>query len=630
MTMDNCAEQQNKSCEPVLLQDLHDLRNLDKLGFKITPLKQDSQTPNIHSTNEIYDNPDYWPEEKLLSKQHLFYNVATLLGKSHIKDTDGSALYLNGFDIDSEDVFTRLTKYSVDGKEANLFDELCQSTYVTKTMKSCGHHIYWFSHTQNKPIRTTDCKLGGEFEIKTDGGGHMTLPKSRHRNDSNFRYKCIGQNLIAIRDDLYDLLVNILSDCLQVKSRNNESKIKHFASKSYDKVNSSDCSNIASVIANAYRNGSRNDIIFDLSGFLYRQNLKLEIAESIVKDLCKLTNDEEVSNRLQVVQNTYEKAMSGELITGQNALFKTLVRIVGTDAANQITSGIIQILNKNQNPVLSQLTENIRDDLSGHIFETVCYDPLTLVVAHAVKKQILTCRTPRYIPSDMMEYNKLDNLKHGDVIINAAPVKIVRYENPLNNQIKYKIDFETPIGHSFTISPSTVEDMIKELRMRGVVYKPRVVEEAINAVLNGAQRNNKVSVVRQIDTPGFYYVDGKIVTSEIDVYPKALANEDIRKCAEFLNELVTRSKHPEILVTLMKWAILSPFSYVFKQLSQEGIERWMPWPYLDGHTQTSKTTDGTIALAIHRKQKTKVGLGSVDNIRRLAEAISRKYFSSFG
>ena len=129
----------------------------------------------------------------------------------------------------------------------------------------------------------------------------MTLPKSRHRKNPNFRYKCIGQNVIAIRDDLYDLLVNILSDCLQVKSINNESKIKLFASKSYDKVNSSDCSNITSVIANAYRNGPRNDIIFDLSGFLYRQNLKLEIAESIVKDLCKLTNDEEVSNRLQVV-----------------------------------------------------------------------------------------------------------------------------------------------------------------------------------------------------------------------------------------------------------------------------------------------------------------------------------------
>jgi hypothetical protein len=413
---------------------------------------------------------------------------------------------------------------------------------------------------------------------------------------------------------------------LQVKPRNNKSNIKLFAFKSYDKVNSSDCSNVASVIANAYRNGSRNDMIFDLSGFLYRQSLKLEIAESIVKDLCKLTNDEEVSNRLQVVQNTYEKAMSGELITGQNAFFKTLVHIIGTDAANQITSDILQILNKNQNPVLSQLTENIRDDLSGHIFETVCYDPLTLVVAHAVNKQILTCRTPRYIPSDMMEYNKLDYLKHGDIIINAAPVKIVRYENPLNNQIKYQTEFVSPTGQPFTIPPSTFEDIIKELRMRGVVYKPRIAEEALNAVLNGAQRDNKVSVVRQIDTPGFYYVDGKIVASEIGLYPKELSSDNIRKCAEFLNELVARSKHPEILVTEQKWGMLSPFSYVLKQLSQEGIERWMQWPYLDGHTQTSKTTDGTIALAIYGKQKSKVGLGSVDNIRRLAEAISRSTF----
>jgi phosphosulfolactate phosphohydrolase-like enzyme len=52
----------------------------------------------------------------------------------------------------------------------------------------------------------------------------------------------------------------------------------------------------------------------------------------------------------------------------------------------------------------------------------------------------------------------------------------------------------------------------------------------------------------------------------------------------------------------------------------------MKWLYLDGHTQTSNTTNGTIALAIYRKQKAKIGLGSVDNIRRLAEAISRSTF----
>ena len=69
---------------------------------------------------------------------------------------------------------------------------------------------------------------------------------------------------------------------------------------------------------------------------------------------------------------------------------------------------IIQILNKNQDPVLSQLNQSIRNELSGHIFETICYYPLTLVVAHAVKKQILTFKTPRFIPRDGVENNKLD------------------------------------------------------------------------------------------------------------------------------------------------------------------------------------------------------------------------------
>ena len=35
--------------------------------------------------------------------------------------------------------------------------------------------------------------------------------------------------------------------------------------------------------------------------------------------------------------------------------------------------------------------------------------------------------------------------------------------------------------------------------------------------------------ISHIDTPGFYYVDGKIVTSEIGIYPKLEANEDIKK-----------------------------------------------------------------------------------------------------
>lgn len=155
-------------------------------------------------------------------------------------------------------------------------------------------------------------------------------------------------------------------------------------------------------------------------------------------------------------------------------------------------------------------------------------------------------------------------------------------------------------------------------------YKPRVAEELLNAVINGAQRAHKVTTIRQIETPGFYFVDGEIVASNISIHQPS--TEEIRKCAEALNELVSRSKHPEILVTEIKWGILSPFNFVFKQLSENGRERWMPWLYLHGHTRTSKTTDGKIALAIYRKQ-TKLSLASTNNVARLGKDISHDTFS---
>ncbi|MGH9979458.1 MAG: hypothetical protein ACRD8Z_27015, partial [Nitrososphaeraceae archaeon] len=253
----------------------------------------------------------------------------------------------------------------------------------------------------------------------------------------------------------------------------------------------------------------------------------------------------------------------------------------------------------------------------------ICYSPPTFIVAHAVKKQILTCKTVRYPNATD---SSLESLRYGDVIINALPTKIVRYENPLNNNIiKYQIEFISPTGESFTTKPKTPIEIVSELRMRSSVYKPRVAEEALNAILNGAQRDRKISTVQQIDTPGFYYVDGKIVSSGLKS-PNSPSIENLRKCAEFLNELIIRSKHPEILVSEIKWGMLAPFSFVFKQLSDEGRERSMPWLYLDGYTKTSKTTDGTIVLAIYRKRKDKVGLSSVNNIARLGQELCRNTF----
>jgi hypothetical protein len=80
---------------------------LRKLGFKLLPLSSDNEV--VMAWTAIYENPDYWSGDKLVSQHWKFKNVATVFGKTHLKDSEGRDLYLNGLDCDSEAVFKILT-----------------------------------------------------------------------------------------------------------------------------------------------------------------------------------------------------------------------------------------------------------------------------------------------------------------------------------------------------------------------------------------------------------------------------------------------------------------------------------------------------------------------------------------
>ena len=191
-----------------------------RAGFKPIPLSKDAKTPNvrglltpdeeaksreesadgqIHEVSFIYNHPEFWTEERIKKEYWRFDNVATTLGKTLLTDDQGKPLYLNALDIDSEQVFTILGRLSgPDGKDVYFIDEMCKNTFVSKTKKRFGRHIFWLSHEQHKPIGTRHCKHGTEFEIKTDNSlGLITLPPSRHRDDSNIRYHSIGQTQIG-------------------------------------------------------------------------------------------------------------------------------------------------------------------------------------------------------------------------------------------------------------------------------------------------------------------------------------------------------------------------------------------------------------------------------------------------
>ena len=183
------------------------------------------------------------------------------------------------------------------------------------------------------------------------------------------------------------------------------------------------------------------------------------------------------------------------------------------------------------NPILNQLDENVRKELSEHTFELLGYSPLTFVIAHNTKKQILHGRINimlivmimtiillhhHYLASTTVPQTFLvQRVSYDSVIINAIPTKIIKYEDPTNIETKYEIEFETPLNYSFHVEPKSIKDILEILKQKALVYKLRAAEEALPAILNAYQRDGKVIVKKEVETPGFYLVNGKIFANKI-------------------------------------------------------------------------------------------------------------------
>jgi hypothetical protein len=353
-----------------------------KIGFKLVPLDELSKSPTI-AWSEIHDNPDFWFIEKIREYIDKFYNVATTFGKSHVKDTQGKELYLYCLDIDSEQVLERV--------QPLLEQEWKPKTFVTKTQKDCGYHIYWFEHdSENVPVGTEYCRKGFEFEIKC-GKSLCTLPPSRHRDNPLFHYENADQSgKIMISDGLYERLVNdILKDCLK-RNKNVKSKKRNIlkdgnnicASKSsvvYQEAaediqttatpnnkldhyitNSSDAIPKEIVLTDEqikmstqyllpyYHDGARDIFTFGFSGLTYKENIAEESAAKIIESICSKTDDPYVTERLDTLHRTYVNGTENgsDTITGKTKLKEVIMHVSNCDddkAAENIIQGLLKI-----------------------------------------------------------------------------------------------------------------------------------------------------------------------------------------------------------------------------------------------------------------------------------------------
>src|SRR5215469_7667488 len=358
---------ETKSTRPATLIQLY------KLGFKLLPLSLNN-APVIKWT-PIYEDPNYWSGEKLIIKSPIFKNVATVFGKSHVKDEKGLDLSLNGFDGDSEYISQILNSDQIQdpvirekiqnlvskSDSKSLFDFLVRNTVVVKTKKKSGLHFYWFSHKQNPRIKIEHCITGREFEIKTDkGSGHGTLPPSTHRDDPQFRYSHVGrEDKIAILDDLYDILTELLSECL-VKNKanfnhknNNRKKFARLGDSQRVILNDDQINDTLFLLINCYGEGHRDSFTFEFSGFAFKRYIAEESVACIIKEICLKTNDSETKSRLEVIHRTYINGGNGSEISGSSGLKKIIATMHDGDVeqANKIVNSVIDIWQKNEIPI---------------------------------------------------------------------------------------------------------------------------------------------------------------------------------------------------------------------------------------------------------------------------------------
>lgn len=313
-------------------------------GFKLVLIYPDRATPvkwGIKPYQEPWTKQEFQTEIVNRVYNEEFSGIATALGRTHLVNNEGKSLYINAIDVDSLSVYERLE---------TAIEWARGRTYVTRSRRSYGFHIFWMTTGPLPHISKMDMLDQhhlGSFEVKTDKSlGLMTLPPSHHRQHASFQYFAVGlQNHIMTDDKFFTKLVIALQefiqpeflyrhDVLQIVGRENikveEPKPKpkkrtsgHFKRYGLHDLTDEQVKAYVDTLRPYYFKGDRNNLVFVLAGYLHRRCVKLESALRVIEILAKSTDDRELYSRLKTTKDTFAKPR--DKVTGSRASLTKLL-----------------------------------------------------------------------------------------------------------------------------------------------------------------------------------------------------------------------------------------------------------------------------------------------------------------
>ena len=531
-----------------------------------------------------------------------------------------------------------------------IFESLkdLHNTIIVKTQSGANHLYFWTRKREAKAHRISNNlffpkdyeikelrgrNLGNAIEIFTEPNSKFVVAPGSFVKDSKtgakrFYQRVSDNNKMSPQTDIGVMQIEDLNqsvaDCLINKGFGYEETEKKIRDEESNEerlvelrdVNTKTVKKIVDVLTPFFKQltGMKNESYLALGGYLSKFLLP-ESTAVIVEKLLKATNDLNDSGtdiyrqHIQAALKNYER--DNDNATGLPHIIEN-IRKVDPDFDVRAERRLRFILGSLLDPEFTW--DFVRKRHSGSKIEYISLD--------FGKKQIWTYT---------WNINKDNQFRTEEyAITDFIPVDIRRTYNILDTTQPYTVKLSyINNGCKHLLSTSAddylqIEDNLR--RNAGLVFKPNAFKGLMNEVIGEYNFLGLNPVEDEIPIKGVFLhpQTGELMRSNNNgkMEIKKPSVNKVREGLQIWKDLeVIYPYDKQKLSSIIRWGIISPFSYIRKTQYQ-----WIPILFLYGASKTSKTTLAEIALSLYTDIDTEISIGgsSANSEYRMEKAMKRQ------
>lgn len=484
----------------------------------------------------------------------------------------GKASGITVVDIDDPQKFEETTGLKI--------EELAKTTLAVKTI-SGGYHLY-YRYEKDLPTKTFQ---GSGFDIRNDGGLAVIPPSFCFEEPPKEVVEALGLS-VDVNGPKYEWLNSLepaefpkkLKEFVKVDNTKLETKnLKKVSNPRY--LSEADIKELSELFVPIWREGFRNSLTIFLLGLLYKNGIVKENAEKLIDRITTIAGDEEKKQRLAQVRYQYEVYLprkSLEEIKGWKGITEVLEEL----------KSVGHLTEEGANYILSKLQEIFKQDK-----ETVQHSKVYVVTGFNPKRGYVNDTKNCFIASwrETQEGWRLKN-----IFIFASIVDVSVKWDPYREQKTYSITFKKKVANEEVIFKveGSLDEILGRLKADALVVR-KDAKEVLSAILAEFEKKGLAKTEVGPTIKGIVLKDGRFVLNGHRLPNIDGEREKVKEALELLDRYITTfaSKKQKETVTVLKWALVSPFNWVKKQAGRKNVFKWL---FLIGAPDTGKTTDAEL------------------------------------